>query len=163
MTDPNEFVEALIGKPVSHVWRGYGSAILLEFGELVPVRNGRGGERNPFGELCLMIEWSWRIENPRSILGGSSSSEGKWQGMFKKILGATATNVEFFGAVPEICVSFDNGRRVLSFSTVEGQPEWAIIARKPALGNLCVRGGRCYVESAPNNGFNSDACKARAG
>jgi len=149
VTDATPFIQALIGKHVSHVWRGYGSAIFLEFGELVPgkvLRNGSEG--NPKGELSLMIEWSWRIENPRSILGGSWSSEGRWQGMFQKRLGAKVTDVEFFGRIPEISVCLSNGRRVVSFSTVEGQPEWALLTRKPALGSLGVKGGRLSVEPA---------------
>lgn len=148
MTDATPFIEALIGKRVSHVWRGYGSAIVLEFGELAPAKIRRGKEGNPSGELSLMIEWSWRIENPRSILGGSWSSEAKWQGMFGKILGANVTDIEFFGRIPEVSISLSNGRRVASFSTVEGQPEWALLTRKPALGCLCVRGGRLSVEAA---------------
>jgi len=148
VTDATPFIEALIGKRVSHVWRGYGSAICLEFGELAPRKNRRGKEDNRIGEVCLMIEWSWRIENPRSILGGSWSSEGKWQGMFGKILGATVTNVEFFGRIPEFAILLSNGRRVASFSTVEGQPEWALLTRKPALGSLCVKRGRVSVEAA---------------
>lgn len=149
MADATPFIEALIGKRVSHVWRGYGSALFLEFGELVPgqiLRNGKEG--NPDGELTLMIEWSWRIENPRSILGGSWSSEGRWPGMFDKLLGANVSAVEFFGNIPEICICLSNGRRVASFSTVEGQPEWALLTRKPAIGSLCVKGGRLCVESS---------------
>ena len=148
MTDATSFIEALIGKRVSHVWRGHGSAIFLEFGDLAPGVVRKGNESNPTGELSLMIQWSWRIENARSILGGSWSSEGKWRGMFAKVLGANVTDVEFFGRIPEVSVSLSNGRRVVSFSTVEGQPEWALVARKPALGNLCVKGGRLSVEAS---------------
>jgi len=146
LTDPTPFVDALIGKPVSHVWRGLGSALFLEFGELIPGNIRKGKEGNPLGELTLMIEWSWRIENPRSILGGSWSSEGKWPGMFNKLLTANVVSVEFFGHIPEICISLSNGRRIASFSTVEGQPEWALLTRKPTLGSLCVKGGRLSVD-----------------
>jgi hypothetical protein len=69
------FRDALIGLPLSHVWRGYGSAIFLEFGRLTP-RTRRSGEAgNPRGELGLMIQWSWRIEDTVSILCGSWSQE----------------------------------------------------------------------------------------
>jgi hypothetical protein len=146
LTDPTAFVDALIGKPVSHVWRGFGSAIFFEFGELIPGKERKGKEGNPIGELTLMIEWSWRIEKPRSILGGSWSSEGKWQGMFNKLVEANVVAVEFFGHIPEICISLSNGLRISSFSTVEGQPEWALLTRKPALGSLCVKVGRLSVD-----------------
>jgi hypothetical protein len=52
----------LIGIPVTHIRRGYGSAIFIELGELKPgrlLRNGTlGNPRGPFG---LKIEWSWRV------------------------------------------------------------------------------------------------------
>lgn len=64
------FFDALIGKPVSHIWSGHGSAIFIEFGELTIRTNEDKNTAQPFGELSLMIEWSWRIERPKSILGG---------------------------------------------------------------------------------------------
>lgn len=146
MIDPRQFVEALKGKIVSHVWRGYGSAVFVEFGELTPRKRRNGEDGNPDGELSLMVEWSWRFERKNSILGGSWSSEKKWPGMFKKIIGATVIEVEIFGHVPEISVSLSNGLRVVSFMTAEGQPAWAIIAHKPSWGSLCVRRGKLYVE-----------------
>ena len=93
-----------------------------------------------------MIEWSWRIERPRSILGGSWSSEGRWPTMFEKIKRATVAEVQVFGALPEICVSLSNGLRITSFMTADGQPEWAVITRNPKIGSLCVRRGAFHVE-----------------
>ena len=93
-----------------------------------------------------MIEWSWRIERPKSILGGSWSSEGRWHGMFEKLKKATVAEVKLYGQLPEICVSLSNGLRVVSFMTAEGQPEWALISRQPKIGNLCVKRGSLYVE-----------------
>lgn len=140
------FFAALIGKPISHVWRGHGSAIFLEFGELTPTTRRNGAPGQPDGELTLMIEWSWRIERPRSILGGSWSSEGRWPGMFEKLKGATVSWVQVNGQLPEICVALSNGLRVASFMTAEGQPEWALILRRPNLGSLCVKRGTLCVE-----------------
>jgi hypothetical protein len=67
MIDPSPFRNALIGKPVSHVWRGYGSAFFLEFGKLTPRKRKSGEAGNPMGELTLMVEWSWRIERKYSM------------------------------------------------------------------------------------------------
>jgi hypothetical protein len=148
MSVASPFFEALIGKAVSHVWRGHGSAIFIEFGTLTPrttpIKNKTPGES--VGELSLMIGWSWRIERPKSILGGSWSAVGQWPAMFEKLKGATVSDVQLFGHVPEICVSLSNGLRVVSFMTAEGQPEWALISHGPAIGNLSVRRGALYVE-----------------
>ena len=108
------------------------------------MKNGKIG--NPNGELTLMIDWSWRVERRRSILGGAWSSEKKWDGIFKKIHGATVVSVETFGYLPEIIVSLSNGLRIVSFNTSEGQPDWAILTRKPKLGSLCVERGILKIQ-----------------
>ena len=146
MSVASPFFDALVGKAVSHVWRGHGSAIFLEFGKLTPSTRQDKTPGQPIGELSLMIEWSWRIERPKSILGGSWSSEGRWPGMFEKLKGATVSEVQFYGQLPEICISLSSGLRVASFMTAEGQPEWALISRLPKIGSLCVKRGSLYVE-----------------
>lgn len=146
MTLSTPFFSALLGKPVTRVWRGHGSALFIEFGELSPSRLKNGGPENTQGELTLMIQWGWRIERPKSILGGSWSSENRWPGIFEKIMGATVADVQLFGALPEICVTLSNGLRITSFMTAEGQPEWTILTRVPELGSLCVRKGNLHIE-----------------
>jgi len=138
------FFDALIGKTVSDVWRGHGSAIFLEFGELQSV-NKHGSSRLD-GELTLMIEWSWRIERPRSIVGGSWSDESRWPKMFEAIKDATVSDIQLIGRLPEVCVSLSNGLRVVSFMTSEGQPAWSLISRKLRMGCLSVKHGSLFVE-----------------
>lgn len=146
------FEKALIGLQVSHVWRGYGSALFVEFGQLSPPRVHRNGTiGNPCGEVTLMIEWSWRIEKPRSIMGGSWSSERRWPAMFDKLKGSRVTAVRSFGTLPEIEVSLSNGLRVVSFMTAEGQPEWCLISRVNPKGSLGVRRGKLHVEALTPN------------
>ncbi|HVY05541.1 MAG TPA: hypothetical protein VHB46_06155 [Burkholderiales bacterium] len=147
------FETALVGLPASHVWRGHGSALFLEFGKLSPSSRVRrdGLVGNLSGEITLMIEWSWRIEKPRSIMGGSWSDERRWPGMLSKLQGSTVVGVRTFGALPEIEVSLSNGLRVVSFMTSEGQPEWGLICRGSMQRTLGVRGGRLVVrELTPN-------------
>lgn len=146
MVDPSPFLESVIGKVVSHVWRGYGSAIFLEFGELTPRIHRDGTPAHPEGEVSLMIQWSWRIERHQSIYGGSWSSERRWPTMFAKLLGATVNSAALFGRIPEISIGLSNGLYVVSFMTAEGQPEWALICRQPQSGALCVKRGRLYAE-----------------
>jgi hypothetical protein len=53
---------AIVGMPLSHVWRGNGSALFLEFGTLSAQRGkdgsarlrGDGSPSNPLGEVTLM-------------------------------------------------------------------------------------------------------------
>ena len=146
------FEQALIGLQVSHVWRGHGSALFVEFGCLGSpqvLRNGVIG--NPCGEITLMIEWSWRIEKARSIMCGSWSSERKWPAMFDKLKGARVLAVRSFGVLPEIEVSLSSGLRIVSFMTAEGQPAWGLISRLEPKGCLGVRRGRLHFCELPFN------------
>jgi hypothetical protein len=144
---PQAFLSALRGKRVARVWRGYGSALFLEFGELAKTRKLNGKPSQPVGDISLMVEWSWRIENKDSILGGSWSSERRWPRLFKRLVGSKVKSVEFFGHLPEIAVDLSNGLRVVSFMTADGQPSWAVIAHKPANGSLSVKRGKLHVEA----------------
>ena len=146
MVSAEAFIESLLGKVVSHVWQGYGSAIFIEFGHLTAKKKINGEDGNPVGELTLSIEWSWRIERKHSILGGSWSADTKWPTFFKKLKGASVTAVEIFGNIPEISVSLSNGLRIVSFKTAEGQPEWSLQTRNPFIGNLCVERGRLKID-----------------
>lgn len=125
--------QALIGLPVAHVWQGAGSAIFLEFGSLSPPRTKRNGTPGePTGEWSLGIEWNWRFERPRSILGGAWSAPHRWPGFFRQVLGTTVADLRSFGALPEIELQFSNGMRLCSFMNDAGQPQWSIIARRSA-------------------------------
>ena len=141
------FFDALIGKTVSEVWRGAGSAIFIEFGNLTQTTMRDGSPGQPNGELTLMIEFSWRISDDKAILAGSFSSETDWSGILRSMVGSSVIAVEIFGELPEILVSLSCGKRAASFMTADGQPEWAIISRQPNLGSLCVNNSELIIES----------------
>ena len=123
-----EFVKPAIGLPVSFLWRGYGSAIFLELGELSARvrRNGTKGN-HPRGEWTIMIEWSWRLEGKRRIWCGSWSDEEKWMPLLERLIGSSVANFELIGRLPELLVDFSNGLHLMSLMTAEGQHEWGLI------------------------------------
>lgn len=133
--------------PVSDVWRGAGSAIYIEFGNLTPTTKRDGSPGQPNGELTLMIEWSWRISDNRAVLAGSFSDQADWLEILTALVGSSVIAVELFGELPEILISLSCGKRVASFMTADGQPEWAIIGRQPSLGSLCVENSELVIES----------------
>jgi hypothetical protein len=143
-----DFISPLLGLPVSHIWRGYGSAIFLEFGQLKEGRKRRDGSPgNPVGEWTLMIEWSWRIEGKRLIWCGSWSDEERWPRAFKYLKGATVASAQLFGRLPEVDVGLSNGLHVLSMMTSEGDPEWGLCKRSPTGGLwLSVRAGQLRTQ-----------------
>ena len=142
------FSSPLIGLPVTHVWRGYGSAIFLEFGDLrMRERLDRSAGKNPAGEMTLMIQWSWRIEGKRRIWYGSWSDENRWEKYLDKLLRATVLEIKRFGRLPEIDLSLSNGLHVVSMMTAEGDPQWALLDRRANLTkSICVKAGRLCLD-----------------
>ncbi|HZQ42631.1 MAG TPA: hypothetical protein VFA99_05235 [Acidobacteriaceae bacterium] len=123
-----EFVRPAIGLPVSHVWRGYGSAMFLELGELSAGRVRRDGSiGNPRGEWAVMIEWSWRLEGRRRIWCGSWSDEEKWMPLLGRLIGSSVTDFGLIGRLPELLVDFSDGLHLMSMMTAEGQPQWGLV------------------------------------
>jgi hypothetical protein len=125
------FRGGLIGLPLSYLWRGYGSAIFLEFGRLTSRTRLSGEAGNPRGEFGLMIQWSWRIENAVSILCGIWSEEPLWKPSFDLLQNKTIVGVSLFGRLPEISVALSEDLFVSSFMTAEGDPSWVLFDRRP--------------------------------
>ena len=147
---PNESFEALaasmVGLPLSHVWRGYGSAIFIEIGDLTQrvIRDGSPGQ--PEGELSLGVEWSWRIEDKRSIICGSWSEEELWESSLDLLRNDKIIGLELFGALPEILIHTEQGNRFASFSTTEGQPQWYLVDRRSEpVRWFTVRDGQLHI------------------
>jgi hypothetical protein len=88
------FASPLIGLPVRHIWQGYGSTIFLEFGELRPRLEQDGSASQSEGQMGLMIERSWRIEDRTSIRCGSWSDEALWPDVFALLLGSEVRSVK---------------------------------------------------------------------
>ncbi|EIZ77603.1 hypothetical protein WSK_3839 [Novosphingobium sp. Rr 2-17] len=124
------FAASLIGLPISHVWRGYGSAVFIECGKLSPVTQRDGLPGNRDGEASLGVEWSWRIEDRAAIRCGSWSNESLWELAFDTMRNARIERLELFGALPEVMITLDSGVRFLSFSTTDGQPQWHLVDRR---------------------------------
>ncbi|WP_244480406.1 hypothetical protein [Rhizobium sp. Root1220] len=114
---------------MSSIWRGHGSAIFLELGQLHPVRRRDGSSGSLTGDYTVMLEWSWRIENRTSILGGSWSDEEGWDTLFKSLMGQTVQDISVFGRLPELSLALSGEKYVVSFMTAEGQPAWSILRR----------------------------------
>jgi hypothetical protein len=136
----------LSGQIVSHVWRGYGSAIFIEFGKLTPRSRRDGSPGHPEGEVSLGVEWSWRIEDDAGILCGSWSDEGIWEPSLGRLRGARVEGLALFGELPEIELVTEGGVRFLSFSTTDGQPRWHVVDRRTDPAHwLTVREGRLHL------------------
>lgn len=140
-----KYRSALLSQPLSAVWQGHGSAILLEFGRLSPHvrRDGKAG--NSQGDFTVMIQWSWRIESEDAIVCGSWSDEESWERAFKSLIGREVQDISIYGRLPELSIALAGGLYVTSFMTAEGQPEWTIFdhrSEQQKCGWIEVRDGK---------------------
>jgi hypothetical protein len=116
-----KLTRCLLGMPVSAAWRGYGSAVFFELGKL-----NRNVSKDTKGEATVMLEWSWRVEKPRSVMFGSFSGERKIAHGLKSLVGRKVLDVGVEGRLPELVIRLSGGAWVHSFTTVEGHPQWTL-------------------------------------
>jgi hypothetical protein len=125
----DKYRAALRSQTLTAVWRGHGSAIFLEFGQLSPRFKRDGSAGKPRGTYGIMIEWSWRIESDDAILCGSWSEEAGWDAVLNALVGHDVEDISHHGRLPELTIALAGGHRVASFMTAEGQPAWAVFDR----------------------------------
>ncbi|MGH6650150.1 MAG: hypothetical protein ACREB7_03370 [Sphingopyxis sp.] len=148
------FANSLIGLPISHIWRGHGSAIFIECGELTPVTRRDGSVGNPHGEVSLGVEWSWRVEDRTAIRCGSWSEEELWEPALNMLRDARIARCGLFGILPEVAITTDSDMRFLSFSTTDGQPRWHFVDRRDGLPRwFTVREGQLHLGDGSERAF----------
>jgi hypothetical protein len=114
----------LIGLEVSRASSGYGSAVLMDFGQLTPVTLGR--RQSLRGEARLMLEWDWRFETDLGIVFGSSSSNPDLAAGLAELEGQSVVALSVEGNPPDLVVELSGGLRARSCSCREGDPRWAL-------------------------------------
>jgi hypothetical protein len=119
-------VQPLIGLVVSRPWKGYGSAIFFELGEVTSVSSPSGRRSRNVGEAGISVEWDWRVEDRTTVLYGSSNSRPKILSGILSLQGTTIEKLSVVGQVPELVVHFSNGHRLCSMIMVSGNPDWHV-------------------------------------
>jgi hypothetical protein len=123
-TEANHLLHPLAGLPVSLPWKGYGSAIFLELGEMAQRQHAR--RRHRTGEATVAIEWDWRMESGAHILYGSSNSGPRIARGLESLQGVTIDRLVVEGEVPELVIVFANGQRLISAAMLASDPAWWI-------------------------------------
>lgn len=121
----NEQIQGLIGLSVSLPWKGYGSAIFLELGDLVQRCGGRRRIRDE-GEACIHIGWDWRCEAGNRVLFGSSNRRPAIEHGIQALRSSKITSIVINGKVPELSVDFSNGYRLISAAMLPDGSEWSV-------------------------------------
>lgn len=129
--------KVLQGSRVSHVWRGYGSALFVECGPLsdsqVIRKDGTAG--NPRGRWTIDLACDWRVESESFVMLGSHDEDRIWSAEIGSLVDDEIAGVEIVGQVPELCVKLSSGKRLRTFALDQSGPQWALSdnAHQPAL------------------------------
>jgi len=147
---------SLIGLPVARPWRGYGSAVFLELGQLTRKYPRTGRTR---GEAGIMIQWSWRVESMHAISFGSFSGDREMNRGIRSLACSRVREVTLVGRLPEIYIRLTGGKYLHSFMTTDGEPQWAIFLQDGSW--LSFKGGH-MVRGWPikRDGANAQKCVA---
>lgn len=137
LAEANLLIRPVVGLPVSLPWKGHGSAIFLELGNLAPLTRPR--QRRQDGDVTIYIGWDWRVEKGARVLYGSSNSKPEIEDGIESLAGVTIKNLSIQGSVPELSIEFSNGARLMSAAMCTDTSEWNI--RLPgAVWVSCVDG-----------------------
>jgi hypothetical protein len=131
--------------PISLPWKGHGSAIFLELGNLAPLERPR--QRRQDDDATIYIGWDWRVEDGSRVLYGSSNSKPEIEDGIEALVGITIKNLTIQGSVPELSIEFSNGARLMSASMCTDTSGWSI--RLPgSVWISCVDGIVCSGDGA---------------
>ena len=141
-----ELASSVVGLPISHAQRGYGSALLLDLGRVkvdrtLPQRSPKGRPFNRrYGEAGVMIEWSWRVERAASIQFWSWSTDRRMDRGITTLPGPLIQSVSVVARLPELLLELSDGRWIQAFMTAEVQPAWVLFLQDGS--SLTVERGR---------------------
>lgn len=137
LDEANLLIRPLVHMPISLPWKGHGSAIFLELGNLAPLERPR--QRHQNGDATIYIGWDWRVEDGSRVLYGSSNSKPEIEDGIDALVGITISSLTIRGSVPELAIEFSNGASLMSAAMCTDTSEWSI--RLPgAIWISCVDG-----------------------
>ena len=120
----HQLTRPLIGLTVSRPWKGYGSAVFFELGELTP--SGQPHRSHLAGAASIRVEWDWRVEAATTVLYGSSNGRPEIAAGIAALQGTTVQAMTVDGDIPELVIQFSNGHCLRTMVMVTGDPEWRI-------------------------------------
>ena len=134
----DDLVARIVGLRVSRPWQGYATTIFLELGKLhwgTMTHTGKKRRRST-GQATFMIDPQWRVEKRRSVEFASGSSVGRIDKGLLSLLGKRLEAASLTDHLPELQLTFDDGRCLRTFADWNSQPRWVILVRDKALTEL---------------------------
>jgi hypothetical protein len=141
--DIRSLLQSLVGLTVSLPWKGYGSVVFLELGQLTTIASKRYQQER--GEARIEIGWDWRVEEGARVVCGSSNSRPEIVSEISSMQGTRIQSLEVAVDVPELVVRFSNGQCLRSMALQTGDPMWSI--KLPGGRRVCVEDGILRFEN----------------
>ena len=85
---------------------------------------------NPTGQVSIEFHGGWRIETDRTIACGDQSGPDDIERALAGLIGRAAVELTTVGQLPEISLILSDGGRLVSFTAVAGDPDWAVVDRR---------------------------------
>jgi hypothetical protein len=141
----------LSGKIINRTWRGHGTAVFIEVGELhdVIIKSKKLPIISKYGEASIDIEWEWRVEDNKSIKYGSADDFRLIDKKIDELCGSKISEISLYGRIQELVVKLDNGLIIRTCTMSKGQPSWTIFIndeRSEIYGNYYCKNGRMIKE-----------------
>lgn len=122
-TQFEEAISPLLGLEISLAWKGWGSAVFLELGELTPPGETQRYQR---GEITIHLGWEWRLEAEHQILLGCANSSPQIEKFFPRLKGDKIVGITMAPDVPELTIYLSSEARLKTMTTARGYPGWYI-------------------------------------
>ncbi len=120
----DEVIRPVIGMKVSRARNGYGSAIILDLGELHEDSVSKRARLR--GEADILIQWDWRAEFEGGVIVGSSSSRQSIQQFLERLEGVQIISAGLDETTPELRIQFSNGVVIRSMVMHRADPQWSV-------------------------------------
>ncbi len=122
VADCNDILLVCKGLKISHVWRSIGPCVFIEIGRLSKERRAK----NPRGQVSVRVAAQWRLERTRSIQVGSGFSDPRINNRLRTLVGTAIESIKLTDRLPEIDIDLEDGRRFVTFTNWNSQPQWSI-------------------------------------
>lgn len=93
-----------------------------------------------------MLDCEWRVENSHQIESGSFCEAKVIEDTLLSLVGDTVSHIETLGALKELVVVLQSGKKIVSFTSDVGDPEWCIFL--PNNKALSSKNGEIVSEDA---------------
>lgn len=116
------------GLPISHAWRGYGSALFLELGKLTQTTQLRrdGSQRNPTGQVSVCLYEGWLISADQKPIYTAEVDESLSTDLLAFCVSRSVEKIEVATDRSELRMMLSGQMEIEACSRGDRSADWAI-------------------------------------